>query len=230
MPDGNNKTAGAEKLTVTELGGFPVVVRQLGQVDYTDTLASMSAFTDQRGPETPDEIWFLEHPPVYTLGLNADRSHVLTPGDIAVIQVDRGGQVTYHGPGQLVAYVLLDLKRANIGVRALISALENTMIAAVAAFGVTAVSRPDAPGIYVGGAKLGSVGLRVRRGCSYHGLALNVDMDLQPFSQIDPCGFADLPVTQLKDHAGPVDLNTLIDDFGPILTDIIQSTAGHFTV
>lgn len=225
MLDENGKAGGKGKSTASELGGFPVIIRQLGRVDYANTLASMSAFTDRRGPGTADEIWLLEHPPVYTLGLNADRKHILAPGDIAVIQVDRGGQVTYHAPGQLVAYVLLDLKRANIGVRSLVSALENTMIAAAATFGVTAVSRPDAPGIYVDGAKLGSIGLRVRRGCSYHGLALNVDMDLRPFSQIDPCGFAGLPVTQLKDHAGPVDLNNFLDDFELILIENIRSSA-----
>ena len=230
MVDENGKAAGKGKSTTSELGGFPVIVRHLGRVDYADTLASMSAFTDRRGPGTPDEIWLLEHPPVYTLGLNADRSHILAAGDIAVIQVDRGGQVTYHGPGQLVAYVLLDLKRANIGVRGLVSALENTMIAAAAALGVTAVSRPDAPGVYVDGAKLGSIGLRVRRGCSYHGLALNVDMDLRPFSQIDPCGFAGLPVTQLKDHARPVDLDKFLDDFEPILIKKVCSTARHFSI
>jgi lipoyl(octanoyl) transferase len=223
--DEKGKAGGKGKSTASELGDFPVIIRQLGRVDYANTLASMSAFTDRRGPGTADEIWLLEHPPVYTLGLNADRKHILAPGDIAVIQVDRGGQVTYHAPGQLVAYVLLDLKRANIGVRSLVSALENTMIAAAATFGVTAVSRPDAPGIYVDGAKLGSIGLRVRRGCSYHGLALNVDMDLRPFSQIDPCGFAGLPVTQLKDHAGPVDLNNFLDDFEPILIENIRSSA-----
>jgi lipoyl(octanoyl) transferase len=225
LRDENGKAVGERRSTTVEPGDFPVIVRQLGRVDYANTLASMSAFTDRRGPETPDEIWLLEHPPVYTLGLNADRKHILAPGDIAVIQVDRGGQVTYHAPGQLVAYVLLDLKRANIGVRKLISALENTMIAAAATFGVTAVSRPDAPGVYVDGAKLGSIGLRVRRSCSYHGLALNVDMDLRPFSQIDPCGFAGLPVTQLKDHAGPVDLNNFMDDFEPILIKNIRSSA-----
>ncbi len=230
MHRGNHKTVSPDTLTTGELGGAPIVVRRLGCVDYAETLASMSAFTDRRGAETPDEIWLLEHPPVFTLGLNANRSHLLAPGDIAVIQVDRGGQVTYHGPGQLVAYVLLDLKRANIGVRALVSALECSMITAAAAFGIAATSRSDAPGIYVGGAKLGSVGLRVRRGCSYHGLALNIDMDLQPFSQIDPCGFAGLPVTQLKDLAGPVDRNRFIDDFGPILIEQIQSVAGHVTV
>jgi lipoyl(octanoyl) transferase len=209
-----------------ELGGFPIAVRRLGQVAYTETLASMSAFTDARGPETPDEIWLLQHPPVFTLGLNADRSHVVAPGSIDVIQVDRGGQVTYHGPGQLVAYVLLDLKRAGIGVRALVSALEDAMIDAVAGYGVTAQSRADAPGIYVAGAKLGSVGLRIRRGCSYHGLALNIDMDLAPFDQIDPCGYAGLPVTRLQDLAQSVDPDTFADEFAPILIDRIRSAAG----
>jgi lipoyl(octanoyl) transferase len=226
LVSGIDKTVGTTKTGAPELGGFPVAVRQPGLVDYADTLAAMSTFTDQRGPETPDEIWFLEHAPVFTLGLNADRSHLLAPGDIEVIQVDRGGQVTYHGPGQLIAYVLLDLKRANIGVRALISALEQTMIEAVAALGVTAISRSDAPGIYVEGAKLGSVGLRVRRGCSYHGFALNIDMDLQPFDRIDTCGFAGLPVTQISDLTGPVDRKEFDADIELILIDRIRSAAG----
>ena len=211
----------------TESSGFPVLVRHLERVDYASTLASMSGFTDSRGPETPDEIWLLEHPPVYTLGLNADRSHILSPGDIEVVRVDRGGQVTYHGPGQLVAYALLDLKRAGLGVRDLVGALQKAMIAVAALHGVSARGRRDAPGIYVGGAKLGSVGLRIRRGCSYHGAALNIDMDLEPFSRIDPCGFAGLPVTQLKDLAGPVDINTVMDELGPIMIREIRSAAGQ---
>ena len=158
-----------------------IVSRRLGIVDYAETLRSMSDLTDTRGPQTPDEIWLLEHPPVFTLGINADRSHILSSGEIPVVQVDRGGQVTYHGPGQLIAYTLIYLKRAGTGVRNLITALENAMIATVAAYGARAVSRADAPGVYVDGAKLGSIGLRVRRGCSYHGLALNIEMDLTPF-------------------------------------------------
>jgi lipoyl(octanoyl) transferase len=188
---------------------IPLKIRRLGLTEYRTTLASMNAFTDARGPDTPDEFWCVEHHPVYTLGLNADPGHVLSPGSIPVVKVDRGGQVTYHGPGQLVVYTLLDLKRANLGIRDLVSALENAMIATIADFGVTAINRKDAPGVYVDGAKLGSIGLRVRRGCSYHGLALNIDMELAPFRYINPCGFEHLPVTQLSDLAAPVDVDSI---------------------
>jgi lipoyl(octanoyl) transferase len=200
----------------------PLTIRQLGLTEYATTLASMNKFTDVRGPETDDEFWCVEHQPVYTLGLNADRAHVLAPGPIPVLQVDRGGQVTYHGPGQLVVYTLIDLKRAKLGIRDLVSALENAMISTVADFGVKAINRRDAPGIYVDGAKLGSIGLRVRRGCSYHGLSLNVDMDLAPFQQINTCGFEHLAVTQLRDLAGPLDR----DSIAPALTGYLANLLG----
>lgn len=158
----------------------------------------MQKLTDERGPATPDEIWFCEHPPVYTLGLNADRRHLLAPGDIPVVQIDRGGQVTYHGPGQLMVYPLLDLRRAGLGVRALVTALEQSVVALMSDFGVTATAMPDAPGVYVEGRKLASVGLRVRRGASYHGMALNVDVDLEPFTRINPCGFQGLETVDMK--------------------------------
>lgn len=176
----------------------PIKIRSLGLVDYETTLTSMSDFTDRRDADTPDEIWLLEHPPVYTLGLNADRAHVLAPGDIPIVQVDRGGQVTYHGPGQLIVYTLIDLKRARLGIRGLVSGLENAVIAVLAARGVEAAARRDAPGVYVDGAKLASVGLRIRRNCSYHGLSVNIAMDLEPFGRINPCGFDDLVITQLS--------------------------------
>jgi lipoyl(octanoyl) transferase len=174
-----------------------IVVRPLGLHDYEPLWRGMQQFTDARSSLTPDEIWFTEHPPVFTLGLNASRDHLLTPGDIPVIQVDRGGQVTYHGPGQLMIYPLLDLKRAGLGVRDLVTALEQTVISLVAEFDIEAVNRKDAPGVYVEGRKIASVGLRVRRGASYHGMALNIDVDLEPFSRINPCGFSDLEVTDL---------------------------------
>jgi lipoyl(octanoyl) transferase len=167
-------------------------------VDYLPAFEAMQAFTDARGPETPDEIWLLEHPPVFTQGMNGKPEHLLGPGEIPVIQVDRGGQVTYHGPGQLVVYLLLDLRRRRLGVRHVVSAMEQAVIALLADYGIAAEARQDAPGVYVGDAKLASLGLRVRRGCSYHGLALNVDMDLQPFSRINPCGYRGLEVTQLR--------------------------------
>jgi lipoyl(octanoyl) transferase len=173
------------------------LLRWLGCVPYESTWRAMQEFTDTRTTATRDEIWLLEHPPVFTLGMNASREHVLAPGTIPVVQIDRGGQVTYHGPGQLVAYPLLDVRRLGMGVRQLVMALENSVISLVAAAGVTANARRDAPGIYVGGRKLASVGLRIRRGCSYHGLALNVAMDLEPFRRINPCGYRGLEVIDL---------------------------------
>lgn len=174
-----------------------IVVRPLGLHDYEPLWRGMQQFTETRNALTPDEIWFTEHPPVFTLGLNASRDHLLTPGDIPVIQVDRGGQVTYHGPGQLMIYPMIDLRRAGLGVRDLVTALEQTVIDLVAEFEIEAESRKDAPGVYVRGRKIASVGLRVRRGASYHGMALNIDVDLEPFSRINPCGFSDLEVTDL---------------------------------
>lgn len=171
----------------------------------------MQNFTDRRDATTPDEIWLLEHPPVYTLGLNADPAHVLAPGDVPVVRVDRGGQVTYHGPGQLVVYTLIDLKRSRLGIRDLVCALEESVIELVAGYGIEAAARREAPGVYVDGRKLASVGLRVRRGCSYHGLALNVAMDTEPFARINPCGFDDLRVTQLAELDAPTDLDEVGD-------------------
>jgi lipoyl(octanoyl) transferase len=174
-----------------------IVVRPLGLRDYEPVWRGMQRFTDSRTSQSLDEIWFTEHPPVFTLGLNASRDHLLAPGDIPVLQVDRGGQVTYHGPGQLMIYPLIDLKRARLGVRDLVTALEQTAVELLAEFDIAAASRKDAPGVYVGGRKVASVGLRVRRGASYHGMALNMDLDLEPFSRINPCGFSGLEVTDL---------------------------------
>jgi lipoyl(octanoyl) transferase len=157
----------------------------------------MQRLTEERGPETPDELWFLEHPPVYTLGLAGRDEHVRTAGDIPVVRIDRGGQVTYHGPGQLVVYPLIDVRRLGLRVRALVTALETAIVDCVAEFGVAAYPRAEAPGVYVAERKLASIGLRIRRGASYHGLALNVAMDLEPFLRIDPCGYAGLEVTDL---------------------------------
>jgi lipoyl(octanoyl) transferase len=179
------------------------LVRHLGLVQYEPTWRAMQRFTEMRSATTPDEIWFLEHPPVYTLGVNASRAHLLAPGDIAVVQIDRGGQVTYHGPGQLVVYPLIDLKRAGLGIRDFVTALERAVIALVAESGIVAECRRAAPGVYVAGRKLASVGVRVRRGGAYHGLALNVAMDLEPFSRINPCGYAGLEMTQLSALGGP---------------------------
>lgn len=172
-----------------------IVVRKLGLQDYEPLWRGMQQFTEQRSPRTPDEIWYTEHSPVFTLGLNASREHLIAPGDIPVIQVDRGGQVTYHGPGQLMIYPLVDLKRAKLGVRDLVTALEKSVIDFAAECRIEATCRKDAPGVYVDGRKVASVGLRVRRGASYHGMAVNIDPDLVPFSRINPCGFSDLKVT-----------------------------------
>ncbi len=194
-----------------------VEIRSLGRRQYEPLWRSMQEFTNSRGDETPDEIWFTEHPPVFTLGLNASREHVLAPGDIPVIQIDRGGQVTYHGPGQLMIYPLVDLRRAGLGVRGLVTALEQSVVDLAAQYNIVAASRADAPGVYVQGKKIGSVGLRVRRNSSYHGLALNVDMDLEPFTRINPCGFDNLEVTDLAELGATKDLSEVSRDLEPHL-------------
>ena len=194
-------------------------VRWLGRVDSEPTWRAMQRLTDERGPDTPDEIWLLEHPPVFTLGMNADPSHVLGAGDIPVVRIDRGGQVTYHGPGQLVAYPLVDLRRAGLGVRDLVSALENAVIRLAAADGIEAATRAGAPGVYVGAAKLASVGIRIRRGASYHGLAVNVNMDLAPFARINPCGYAGLAMTQLASLGGPDSVEAAAAGLAPLLIE-----------
>lgn len=171
----------------------------LGLRDYESTWRAMQGFTDTRGEDTPDELWLLEHSPVYTLGLNGDLRHLVQATEIPVIQVDRGGQITWHGPGQLVAYPLLDLRRKNLGIRALVTALENAAIGLLKQYGIASEARREAPGVYVEGRKIASVGLRVRRGCSYHGLSLNVNPDLAAFAAINPCGYAGLEVTSLAE-------------------------------
>lgn len=176
----------------------PVVIRQLGLTDYAKTLERMRSFTEQRSAATCDELWLLEHPPVFTLGTNADPSHVLNAGQIPVVEVDRGGQVTYHGPGQLVVYVLVDLKRKRLGIRDLVCRLERAIIETLAGYGVKAVGREGAPGVYVEDKKVASIGLRIRRHCSYHGIAVNVAPDLEAFSRINPCGYEGLAVTSLE--------------------------------
>ena len=176
-----------------------IIVRNLGTQDYLPVYEAMSRVTAGRDAHSADEFWLVEHPSVFTQGRNGDPAHLLAPGDIPVVDIDRGGQVTYHGPGQILLYTLIDLPRAGFGVRDLVSALEHSVIALLAEHHIEAAARPDAPGVYVDGAKIAALGLRVRRGCSYHGLSLNVDMDLSPFSQINPCGFPCLTVTQLKD-------------------------------
>ena len=176
-----------------------VVVRHLGLVEYQPTLEAMRSFTAERNEQTPDEIWLLQHPRVFTQGQAGKAEHLLAPGDIPVIQVERGGQVTYHGPGQLVAYLMLNLRRQKLGVRDLVTAMEQALVDVLAGYGIEAAPKADAPGVYVNGDKIASLGLRVRNGCSFHGLALNVDMDMTPFQRINPCGYAGLKMIQLKD-------------------------------
>lgn len=182
-----------------------VQIKDLGRVDYESTWRAMQAHTLERGAGAADEIWLVEHDPVFTQGQAGKAEHLLMPGDIPVVPVDRGGQVTYHGPGQLVAYVLLDIRRLKSDVRKLVSALENSVVQVLADYGVTASPRPDAPGVYVDQEKICSLGLRIKRGCSYHGLALNLNMDLEPFGRINPCGYRGLRMTQLANYADHVD-------------------------
>ena len=196
------------------------VLRDLGCVEYVPTWRAMQQFTDARNQDTRDEIWFLEHPPVFTLGQAGKLEHVLSPGDIPVIHIDRGGQVTYHGPGQLVVYPLLDLKRLGLGVRALVGAIENSVMDTLAEFGIPSVSKRDAPGVYTPeGRKLASLGIRIRHGCSYHGLAFNVAMDLEPFSRINPCGYVGLTMTQVRDLGGPMELARVAETLKPRLIE-----------
>jgi lipoyl(octanoyl) transferase len=206
------------------------VARHLGLVDYSETFARMREFTSARSADVPDELWFLEHPPVYTQGQAGKAEHVLAPGAIPVVQSNRGGQVTYHGPGQAVVYVLLDLHRRGYGARDLVRRLEQAMVQTLAGYGIAAQARPDAPGVYVERdwadgprgqrpeqRKIGSLGLRVSRGCSYHGIALNVNMDLEPFSRINPCGLAGMRMTQVSELGGPADLGRVMRDLEAVL-------------
>ena len=195
----------------------PLNIRRLGRQPYEATWKAMSAFTDQRGPDTPDELWVLEHDPVFTLGQAGKMEHVLAPGEIPVVPVDRGGQVTYHGPGQIVAYPLIDLRRAGVGVREMVCKIEQAIIDTLERWNIGAARLDGAPGVYVAGAKVAALGLRVRRGCSFHGLAFNVNMDLEPFHRINPCGYKGLQVTQVLDLGGPSRLaeveDALVEEF-----------------
>lgn len=194
-----------------------LVIRELGLQTYEPVWRAMQAFTDARSQTTADEIWFTQHDPVFTLGINTKPEHLLAPGDIPVVQVDRGGQVTYHGPGQLMVYPLVDLRRAGLGVRDLVTALEQSVVDLVAGYGIAAASRGDAPGVYIEGVKLASVGLRIRRGASFHGMALNVDVDLEPFSRINPCGFKGLELTDMRRLGVEHDLGRVRDRLLPHL-------------
>lgn len=185
-----------------------MLVRELGRVDYLPTWQAMQQFTATRNPQTPDECWLLEHPPVYTQGLAGRPEHLIQATDIPVVHIDRGGQITYHGPGQAVVYVLIDLTRRNLKVRELVWTLEEALIRMLAKQGVVAERRAGAPGVYTGGAKIAALGLKISRGCSYHGLALNVDMDLAPYAAINPCGYEGLRVTSLREQGSVIDWQT----------------------
>ena len=199
------------------------VIRNLGLQNYESIWRDMQQFTQNRNPETMDEIWVVEHFPVYTLGLNGKREHLLNIGNIPVINSDRGGQVTYHGPGQLVIYTLLDIKRLKINSRELVTLLEQAMIRTLAQQGIIAFSRADAPGVYVNDKKIGSIGLRIKKNCSYHGLSLNNDMDLRPFDHINPCGYSDLKVTQLSDLGININTHQLSSSVIQVITTALQT-------
>lgn len=199
-----------------------ILVRRLGRVDYAPTFKAMQDFTAARGDDTPDELWLVEHPPVFTQGLAGKAEHLLADVGIPVVQIDRGGQVTYHGPGQIVIYLLLDLRRRGFKVRELVNAMEQALIDCVAAYGVQAERVEGAPGVYVQGAKIAALGLRIKHGCSYHGLSLNVDMDLTPFKAINPCGYAGMEVIQLRDFTERGNLATVQEQLLACLQDQLR--------
>lgn len=200
----------------------------LGRVEYEPTWRAMQRRTDEATDSTPDQVWFLEHPPVFTMGMNARPEHLLAVGDIPVVDIDRGGQVTYHGPGQLVVYPLLDLSRRALGVRTLVAGIERAVIATLAAWGIEAYGKREAPGVYVAESKIASIGLRIRRGRSYHGLALNVAMDLEPFARINPCGYSGLQMTQVSALGGPSDLHLVAEALAPHLLQALgYACAAH---
>ena len=203
------------------------IIRNLGLVDYAETYATMRRFTDERDAQTVDELWFLEHPPVYTLGTNTDMAHLLETDSTPVVQTDRGGQVTWHGPGQAIVYVLIDIKRARLGVRELVGRLEQAIIATLAAFGIAASGRDGAPGVYVDGAKIASLGLRIRKYSSYHGIAVNVCNSLEPFKGINPCGYEGQAVTRTCDLGGPADVAELSERLLQELLKQLELTASN---
>ncbi|WP_045455262.1 lipoyl(octanoyl) transferase LipB [Vibrio campbellii] len=186
-----------------------LVVKRLGRQDYEPVWKAMHEFTDQRTDDTPDEVWLVEHNPVFTQGQAGKAEHLINTGDIPVVQSDRGGQVTYHGPGQLVAYFLINLRRKKLGVRDLVTHIENLVINTLKAYNIDSAARPDAPGVYVDGKKICSLGLRIRKGCSFHGLALNVNMDLGPFLRINPCGYEGMEMIQVSQVGGPEDIEAV---------------------
>lgn len=203
-----------------------LIIRSLGIQPYLETWQAMKDLTASRGPETLDELWCLEHPPVFTQGQAGKPEHILAPDDIPVVQVDRGGQVTYHGPGQLVVYLMIDLSRSKIGIRALVDLIEQSLVSVLATQGIDGASRPDAPGVYVGDSKIASLGLRVRRGCSFHGLALNVAMNMEPFARINPCGYAGMAMSQVQDYVP----GATVADVADVLTEELASRLGYSVI
>jgi len=203
-----------------------IIIKNLVDLqDYQTTWQAMRNFTMQRMPNTPDEIWFLEHPPVFTQGQAGKAEHVLFPGDIPVVQTDRGGQVTYHGPGQLMAYALIDIRRRKIGVKEFVNLLENSVVDMLSVYNIIANIKPDAPGVYVNGAKICSIGLKITRGSSYHGIALNVVNDLEPFNRINPCGFTNLQMTKINDFVPDIKLTQVQEQLQiTLLTNLINAT------
>ncbi|MCP4995886.1 MAG: lipoyl(octanoyl) transferase LipB [Gammaproteobacteria bacterium] len=220
MPNSPHNQPAPEKSDVLK-------IRALGLQPYEPVWREMQAFTDQRNEQTPDELWWLQHQSVFTLGQAGKRHHLLNPGDIPILQVDRGGQVTYHGPGQLVIYLMLDLRRAGLGVRQLVTLLEQSVIRLLAGYDIQARARSDAPGVYVNEAKIASLGLRVRRGCSFHGLSLNVNMALEPFSRINPCGHPGLAVTRLVDLGINQPMGTLAEQLGQLIAEELGYRTDH---
>lgn len=216
-------------MPVSEEDSGRLIVRQLGLVDYEPVWRAMQRFTDERDADTPDEVWMLSHAPVFTQGQAGKAEHVLTPGDIPVIQIDRGGQVTYHGPGQLIVYLLIDIRRAGKGIRELVSLLEQAVIDTLSCVKIDAALRPRAPGVYVDDAKIAALGLRIRRGCSYHGLSLNVAMDLEPFARINPCGYQGMAVTQVADLLPEEDPAALMETIEKLLLQNLLLQLGPYS-
>lgn len=199
-----------------------LIIKELGLADYQPVLDAMRQLTDSRDDNNPDELWLLQHPRVFTQGQAGKAEHVLAPGDIPVVQVDRGGQVTYHGPGQWVVYLMVDVKRRGMGVRSLVTLIEKSIVQLLAEYGIEAAPDPKAPGVYVDGSKIAALGLRIRRGCSYHGLSLNVDMDLEPFQRINPCGYEGLQVTSMAQLLPAAELD--MDSIGRRLVEILKDS------
>jgi lipoyl(octanoyl) transferase len=206
---------------------YTVVFKQLGRQPYHEIWRAMQQFTQERTQHTPDEIWFLEHDPIFTQGQAGKSEHILAPGLIPVIQTDRGGQVTYHGPGQLIMYVMFDLRRLELGIRQLVTLIETAVIRVLASYRIEAHARSDAPGVYIDQAKIASLGLRIRRGCSYHGLSFNIDMDTQPFEYINPCGMPNLPITQLRDFEPDIRLSIVTEQLQAAIIEQLSEHSVH---